>query len=130
MQEHTSNAELEPFRAFGYFALLAAAFSFLLFLANIRARLYYGGPNFSWLGYVAAYAFMVGRGLVRMQKWAVVSFAVPLCLIGVVVGVSAVAKQPDIRTGLLAAGWAAVLSAPAMSVIRRWRSFKQPTVSR
>jgi hypothetical protein len=124
MQEQPANPQLECFRVFGYLALVGGACIFLLFLANVRSRYFYSGPNFLWLGLVAAYAVIVGWGLVRIRRWAVIGFAAPLCLGSFVIGVLAVLNQPTIRTVLLACCFAVLFSIPAALSLRRWDTLR------
>ena len=111
-------------RVLGYFALVAAAGFFLLFVANLRARFFYGARNLSFLGYMGGYSLVAGWGLVRLRKWAAVMFTVPLCLTGLALGTLAVAKSRTVSTGIVAVGWAALLCCPAVVAARVWRSLK------
>ena len=121
MQERQFKREAEFVRVFGYFVLLLAAALFVLFLTNLRSRMSYRGPNLSALGYIAAYAFIAGVGLVRFQKWAVVMFTLSLFAIGVVFGALAIKHSSSVYTCALAVGWAALLWWPAISALRAWR---------
>jgi hypothetical protein len=111
-------------RVLGYFALVAAAGFFVLFVANLRARFFYGARDLSFLGYLAGYSLVAGWGLVRLRKWAAVMLTVPLCLTGLVLGTLAVAKSRTVSAGIFALGWAALLSCPAVLAARAWRSLK------
>jgi hypothetical protein len=50
------------FRALGYVSIAAAVLLLALFLANLRSRIHYGGPNLAALGWMALYAAIVGWG--------------------------------------------------------------------
>lgn len=64
----------------GYFMLATAAFVLLLFLMNLRSRLYYHGPNYGFLFWIFVYLGIVGIGLLRLKKWAVIGEFVPAIL--------------------------------------------------
>jgi len=57
--------------------LSAAGFLFLLFVMNVRSRIYYHGPNWSFLFWLSLYCLMTGIGLARLRKWAVMSLFLP-----------------------------------------------------
>jgi hypothetical protein len=116
--------QLELFEVFGYLALFGGIVCFLLFLANIRSRYFYGGPNFSWLALVAVYGVIVGWGLIRVRKWAVICFAAPLCLGSIWIGVMEVRNSPTIETALLACAYAVLFSVPAGMSVRLWRRLR------
>ncbi len=115
------SSDPEILRIFGYFALVAGAGCLVGFLANLHARFRWGAMNLSFLGYVAAYALVVGWGSIRLRRWGVVLLAVPLFVAGVVFGALAVWKQPILSTFLLAIGWAALLLWPMVLTTRAWR---------
>lgn len=54
-----------------------AAFCLLLFLANLRSRFYYHGPNYSFLFWIFLYCLLTGIGLVKLRKWGVVLLFIP-----------------------------------------------------
>ena len=64
----------------GYLMLVMAAFVLLLFVMNLRSRIYYQGPNYSFLVWIFIYCFITGVGLLRLRKWAVISLFLPAAL--------------------------------------------------
>jgi hypothetical protein len=120
MQEQRRHSYAEYVRVLGYFSLGAAACLFLLYLANLRAHVYYGAKHLSFLGYIAAYALGIGWGLVRLRKWAAVMLALPLCAAGLILGTLTIAKGHSLSSSVLAVGWAALLCCPAVLAVRAW----------
>jgi hypothetical protein len=62
---------------FGKFALLAAGIVLFLGAINVRSRLRYGGPDYSFLFWIAAYLAVTGIGLIRSRKWALLLLCLP-----------------------------------------------------
>ncbi len=65
------------FRRLGYFLLLMAGFFLLLFLANLRSRSHYAGPNYGFILWLFAWAAISGMGLLRLRRWAVLLLFLP-----------------------------------------------------
>jgi hypothetical protein len=65
------------FQRLGYATLILAFFLLLLFLANLKSRFYYNGPDYSFLIWVFAWALTAGVGLLLLRKCAVVSLFLP-----------------------------------------------------
>jgi hypothetical protein len=61
----------------GYVTLFFSGVFLILFFVNLRSRLYYNGPNYGFLFWIALYSAITGFGLVRLKKWAVLSLFVP-----------------------------------------------------
>ena len=59
------------------FVLFMAAVFLLLFLANLRSRFYYHGPNYSFLFWMFLYCVLTGAGLLKQRKWAVLLLFLP-----------------------------------------------------
>lgn len=54
-----------------------SGFVLLLFVTNIRSRLYYHGPNYSFLFWMFLYALLTGIGIMRLKKWGVLLLCLP-----------------------------------------------------
>ena len=65
------------FVAIGYLLLFAAGYLFFLFASNLRSRIYYHGPNYSFLFWLFLYSSITAFGLLRLRKWAVLSLFLP-----------------------------------------------------
>ncbi len=60
------------------FLLFTAAVMLLLFLANLRSRFLYNAPNLSALLLISCvYCFLVGIGLLKLKKWALLLLFFP-----------------------------------------------------
>ncbi|MFZ3343053.1 MAG: hypothetical protein WA213_19385 [Terriglobales bacterium] len=69
-------------RIVGLFGLLVAVLFWGLYFMNLRSRMYYHGPDWSFLGWIAAYFTVTGIGLLLLQKWAVLlGFLPPLAIL-------------------------------------------------
>lgn len=64
-------------RAVGGLALGVAGLFLVLFLSNVRSRIYYHGPNWSFLFWPFLYCVITGIGLLRLRKWGVISLFLP-----------------------------------------------------
>jgi hypothetical protein len=111
------------FRAFGYVSIVSAALLLVLFLANLRSRVYYHGPNYSFLGWMALYVIVVGFGLIHLWKWAVVLLVAPTLSAGLFLIIGSVMKVP-LPWSLLNILFGAVLCAPAVFAPLCWRDLK------
>src|SRR4051794_21751555 len=96
MQGHRFTPDEYTFRVLGQLVLVAAVATLILFVANLRARFYYGALNLSSLGYLAVYGILVGYGLTQIRKWAAVLLAAPLSILGVLLAGKAVLNQPTL----------------------------------
>ena len=61
-------------KTFGFSLIVLSAAFLLLFSANVYSRFQHGAPNWSWLGCIGVYTLLIGVGLVRLHRWAVVGF--------------------------------------------------------
>jgi hypothetical protein len=69
-------------RILGIFGLLIAVLFWGLYLMNLRSRMFYHGPDWSFLGWIAAYFTVTGIGLLMLQKWALaLSFLPPVAIL-------------------------------------------------
>lgn len=109
----------------GRLALLMAAVFFLLFLANLRSRLYYHGPNYSFLLWMFIYCLVTGFGLLKLKRWAVLLLFVPGCFT-VVVFVYSWTKGASVPMpwALLNYGFLAALFAVPALTLRRWHELQ------
>ncbi len=111
------------FRALGYISVAFAAVLFLLFLANLRSRLLFHGPNYSTLLWISIYCGGIGIGLAYLKKWAVALFTVSMAAIGLFVAIRATIETPfpwtlvNIALGIL-------FCLPAVAAIRCWSELK------
>lgn len=64
-------------RIVGRFVLLLAALFLLLFFANVRSRVYYRGPNYSFLLWMFFYCALTGVGLMKLRRWAILLLFLP-----------------------------------------------------
>lgn len=78
------------FERLGYATLFVAGLLLLLFLRNLRSRLYYHGPDYGFRFWLFAWSAIAGIGLVGLRKWAVILLFFPgvataaVILVGVV----------------------------------------------
>ena len=69
-------------RIVGSFGVIIAVLFWHLYYMNFRSRMYYDGPNWSFLGWIAAYFTVTGIGLLLLQKWAVLfGFLPPIAIL-------------------------------------------------
>jgi hypothetical protein len=64
-------------RILGILGLLVAVLFGALYLMNLRSRLRYHGPDWSFLGWIAAYLTVTGIGLLMLRKWALLLSFLP-----------------------------------------------------
>jgi len=57
--------------------LFAAGIFLLLFTANLRSRIYYHAPDWSFLLWISCYCGLTGLGLLKLRKWAVLLAFLP-----------------------------------------------------
>lgn len=69
-------------RVVGSCGLVIAVLFWGLYFMNLRSRMYYHGPDWSFLGWIAAYFTVAGIGLLMLQKWAVLlGFLPPVAIL-------------------------------------------------
>jgi len=112
-------------RAAGRFILFMAAVFLLLFLANLRSRIYYHGPNYGFLLWIFLYCAAVGFGLMKLKKWAVLLLFLPGILsIAVFIYGWAHGARALMPWALLNYAFvAALLGIPAL-MLRMWRELQ------
>ncbi len=111
------------FRGLGYILLAFAAVLFLLFLANVRSRLLYHGPNYSPLLWLSMYSGAVGVGLVYLRKWAVALFVISTVTIGVFMIVRSMIETPFPWT-LVNIAMGILFCLPSIPAVRCWSQFR------
>jgi hypothetical protein len=65
---HMLRSDSSIFRVFGYSRIFSAVPLRVLFLAKLRSRVYYHGPSYSFLGWMALYVAVVGFGLLHLKE--------------------------------------------------------------
>jgi|SRR5208282_1839303 len=68
----------------GILELLFVVLFGALYLMNLRSRMLYHGPDWSFLGWIAMYLAVTGIGLLMLRKWALLLSFLPA--IAIVVG--------------------------------------------
>lgn len=111
------------FRALGYLSIALAIVLLILFLANLRSRLLYNGPDYSPLLWMSIYCGAVGIGLVYLKKWAVALFAVSTLAIGIFIIVRSTIETAFPWT-LINIAMGVLFCLPTMPAIRCWGQFK------
>jgi len=111
------------FRALGYISVALAVGLLILFLANLRSRLLYHGPNYSPLLWMSIYCAAVGIGLVYLRKWAVALFAVSSVTIGLFLIVRSIIETPFPWT-LVNIGMGILFCLPTVPAIRSWKQLR------
>jgi hypothetical protein len=110
-------------RDIGYVTILFSALLLVLFGFNVHSRVYYHGPDYSFLGWLAAYTGFVGLGLVRRRKWAAILFVIPSFTSGILIGVGSLMRVPfpwmvvNVGVGLLLC-WISLL------LLGEWKKLK------
>lgn len=102
-----------------------AIFCLLLFLANLRSRFYYHGPNYSFLFWIFLYCLLTGIGLVKLRKWAVVLLFIPGILSWAIFayGWREAASAPLLRAILNYCFLAGLVAIPA-TMLLNWRELR------
>lgn len=112
-------------RIAGRFSLFMAAVFLLLFLANLRSRFYYHGPNYSFLFWMFFYCVLTGCGLLKLRKWAVLLLFVPGILsITIFVGSWTKGASVPMPWALLNYGFLAMLFAIPVIILRKWHELR------
>jgi hypothetical protein len=107
------------FRGIGYLVIGFAVVLALLFLANLRSRIFFRGPNYSALGWMSIYWGVIGMGLVYLKKWGVALFVVSMSAIGVFVVVRSIIETPFPWT-LLNVAIGLAFCIPSIPALRCW----------
>lgn len=108
-------------RIVGQFCLVMSAVCSLLFLANLRSRIYYHGPNYSFILWLCLYCGLTGLGLLRLKKWSVMMLFVPgICAIAIFVYAWAKGASASMPWALLNYAFLVVLFAIPAAMIKKW----------
>jgi hypothetical protein len=107
----------------GIVTLLCSPFLAILFLANLRSRFFYHGPDYSFLGWMCLYAVVTGIGLRSRRKWAALLFALPCIVAGLFLAVGSVFKVP-FPWLLINIAIGSLLVIAATGVLREWRQLR------
>ena len=110
-------------RGLGFLTIGFAAVLLLLFLLNLRAHLYYGGPNYWPLILFSLYAVVVGLGLIRLRKWAAVLFAIPRVGVGLLWTVNSLIRH-QMPLDLLNVAVGLIVCLPALLPFRSWHQLR------
>jgi hypothetical protein len=112
------------FERLGYATLFVAGVVFLLFLRNLRSRLYYHGPDYDFLFWIFVWSAIAGIGLLRLRKWAVILLFFPSLATGAVI-LAAVVKT-SIATWVVLANvsFAVLLLAIPVLLFRYWSELR------
>ena len=71
-------------------------FFLLLFVMNLRSRIYYHGPNYGFLFWIFLYSAITGVGLIRLKKWAVLSLFLPCMWYAVILAIGLFKQKQSI----------------------------------
>ena len=112
-------------RLVGSFVLFVAAVFLALFLANLRSRLYYHGPNYSFLIWIFLYSIVTGFGLLKLKRWAVLLLFLP-GVVSVAIFVYGWTKGASVPMpwALLNYGFLATLFAIPALMLRNWHELQ------
>jgi len=101
-----------------------SGFILLLFVANVRSRLYYHGPNYSFLFWLFLYALLTGIGVMRLKKWGVLLLFLPS--IGMLIVLCVARVEERVTLGILSLNLAFVLLFAAVPAImlRNWSELR------
>lgn len=80
----------------GQVTLFVSGVFLLLFIRNLRSRIYYHGPDYGFLLWIFLYCAMTGLGLIRLKKWAVISLFVPGILYAVILAIGLFKQKQSI----------------------------------
>ena len=113
------------FERLGYATLFMASLLLLLFLRNLRSRLYYHGPDYGFLFWLFGWAVIAGVGLVRLRKWAVILLFFPGVATATVILVS-MFKTNSVATWvvLVNIGFVVLLLAIPVLLFRYWNDLR------
>jgi hypothetical protein len=112
-------------RTAGGLAVFFAVIFLLLFLANLRSRIYYHGSNFSFLFWIFLYCLLTGIGLLKLRKWAVLlSFLPGLLVIAIFAYSWTKGASVPMPWALLNYGFIVVLFAIPIVMMRSWHELR------
>ena len=110
------------FRTVGYVTLVLAGVLLLLFVMNVRSRIYYHSPDYGFLFWMFLFCAITGLGVLRLRKWGVILFLFPGVLdAALVVYVCGASKQsPSPTWAFFNIVLAAILLGIPALMLRRW----------
>lgn len=108
------------FERLGYATLFLASLLLLLFLRNLRSRLYYHGPDYGFFFWLFAWAAIAGVGLVYLRKWAVILLFLPGVATAMVILVSMSRTSIVASVTLVNISFAALLLSIPVLLFRYW----------
>lgn len=112
-------------RVAGRFVLFVAVVFLLLFVANLRSRFFYHGPNYSFLFWMFSYSAVTGIGLLKLRRWGVLLLFLPGILSIVIFAYSwARGARALMPWALLNYAFVAMLLAIPALMLRRWRELR------
>ena len=112
-------------RITGRLILFVAAIFLLLFLANLRSRFYYHGPNYGFLFWMFSYCVLTGIGLLKLRKWAVILMFLPGFLtIAIFVFSWTKGASVPLPWALLNYGFLATLLLIPVVMLRKWHEMR------
>jgi hypothetical protein len=112
-------------RILGIFGLLIAVPFWCLYGMNLRSRLLYHGPDWSFLGWIAAYFTATAIGLLMLRKWALLLGFLPV--VAILVPLTIALRKGESLTMpyiLLAVLHVGVVIIVLGILLRSWRSLK------
>ncbi len=98
----------------------------LLFVANLRSRYYFHGPNYGFLLWMFLYSGVTGIGLLKFKRWAVLLTFLPgtlAVLIYIYAGWAETARVP-MPWALLNYGFIATLLGIPALMLRHWNELR------
>lgn len=106
-----------------YLLLGIAAFVVLLFIMNLRSRIYYHGPDYSFLFWIFLYCALTGIGLLRLRKWALISLYLPGVLMLLILIYSTSKRRILVPWDLINVIVVALLLGIPTFLFRYWKTF-------
>ena len=122
--KNSAGLATESVRVIGDVMLFCSGALWLLYLANVRARMHFAGPDMSFLVWPALYTTFVGIGLAFLKKWAAVLSFVGCVLIGSAWLLIIASREFNLLWLLSGAAYAAFLYLVGMVPLRHWQELK------
>ncbi len=113
--------QLREVRILGLVGLLIAGLFWYLYLMNLRSRILYHGPHWSFLGWIAAYLTATGTGLLMLRKWALLLSFLPAIAFLVVSLIDLYKEGLTTMSGPIAICYAGVMIIVPLILLRCWR---------
>jgi hypothetical protein len=114
----------ESTRIIGELMLFLSGILWILFVANFRSRMYYGGPDMRFLVWPAIYSTATGIGLATLRRWGAILSASACLFLGA--GLLRIASTTEsaflwMLEGSIYAGVAFLIG---VVPLRHWRELK------